>query len=162
MMRERWAWLAAVAICVLVVYRCDAKAQQEIGALNLRSAQLASANDSLHAVVDSLDTKLEVDTVTAYVTRDRWRTLIDSFTHFDTVHLTRRETLIVERATAALGGCQQALGTCIASVRARDALIANRDSAFAVELARRPSFFDKARSAVVFAAAGYLLHAVQR
>lgn len=150
-------WVAIIAACAALLYKCDANAQRDIGAANLRARQLDSANKALLATNDSLESAFQVETVTVRETRDRWRTLVDSVLTHDTITLTQRETLIVVRATEALGACQDALSTCMRLRSAKDSIIANREEALRVEIARRPSFFDKVRSAAIYSVGGYFI-----
>lgn len=153
---DRWVTLGVLAVCGVFFYRCDAAANRKQGALAQQLRDLETRNGRLLAANNSLAVRFRTETVTVRVTRQRFDTLIDSITRFDTIALTHRETVIVVRAQEALNACQEALGTCVQSLRIRDQIIANRDSALRVVLKQRPSFFDKVRNGVVIYAAGYL------
>ena len=158
MKHERYVWLGVVAGAGLLLYTCDASANRRYGALDSEAKRLRADSVRLVAHANSIAVRLRVETVTVNRTRTQWRTLVDSVLRFDTVQLTRRETLLVARADTAIKACTDALGTCSELVRAKDRLLANRDSALQVEIARRPSIFDKTRNALAFIAAGYFLH----
>lgn len=157
-MRDRLIYLGAFALGFVLFQQCDAKRQREIGALNALNGQLAASHRVLAQRADSLERSFRTETVTVRQTVTRFRTIVDSIVRFDTIPVTKRETLIVERAAAAIGACTDALGTCAALVRSKDALLANRDSALRTALSLRPSFWERRRDDAVKIGLGVALH----
>lgn len=162
MKAERLIWLGALAASGVLLQQCDARANRDIGALNARIGQLSALHRVLQQKAESLESDLRVDTVHLTRVLTRRDTVLDSIIRHDTIPLTRRETVLVAIADTAIRACTEALGTCAALVRVKDSLLTNYDERLRVEIARRPSFLDKARSAVVYGAAGFLLAKVVR
>lgn len=157
MSKERWIWLAVFALLAIGVYRWDVSANRRYGALAQRAQQLQDENRNWRRLTESLGTSLRTQTVTVNRTLVRRETVLDSILRVDTLVLTRRESVLVAVADTVIRACTEALNTCAELVRAKDRVIANRESTITLERKLRPSFGDKLRSALVFAAAGYLV-----
>lgn len=109
---------------------------------------------------DSLGKAYRVDTVTLTKHLTAYRTLYDTLTHSDTVRLTVRESVFVQKADSAINACVRTIKTCEALQAEKDSVIQTLGAQVENERKRRPGFFKRVGESVKWVAAGVLIGAV--
>lgn len=142
-----------------------------ISSLN-ETARLAETNtriaitDSLVKVrlriIDSIQSAFKAETVHVTKTRIEYRTLIDSFTQFDTIPLTKRETVIVQAADNAIRACTLALNSCSILQHQKDSVILSKNEIISQYQKQQPSFVRKNSERLIIFLAGMGLSRIIR
>ena len=152
-----WALLIGVAYVAAFVHDRDVAAK---ALADHRSDSLTAALKIQTKRADSLGKAFRVDTVTLTKHLTAYRTLYDTLTHSDTVRLTVRESVFVQKADSAINACVRTIKTCEALQAEKDSVIQTLGAQVANERKRRPGFFKRVGESVKWVAAGVILGAV--
>jgi hypothetical protein len=148
--------VASLALALVALWAFG-RSERAKGAAQAEVRRLTHENSTLRTRAAVARVVFVRDTVRVVKSITRWETVRDSVFATDT--LRRTDTAFVTLAATAdtaIRACRSVVRSCGAALALSDSLLANREALIRAMKRQQPSALDKARTALVFVAAGYL------